>query len=109
MNSRRSGLLIVVALLGGFLLSFAGLGVLWAGTAWPYQMLMFFPFLLLAFAVKHFGGTVIPVLIGALPVASLLVQFRDKDDSHLLPVLVVVAWVLGVLLGHFLGGRRSRR
>ena len=72
-------------------------------------MLMFFPFLLLALAVKRFGGSVVYVLIGAIPVALMLVQFRDKDNSHLMPVLVVIAWMIGILLGHYFGGRLSRR
>jgi hypothetical protein len=92
-----------VALLGGFALSFVGLGVLWAGAPWPYQALMFFPFLLLALAIKRFGGRVVHVLIGAIPIALLLVQFRDKEGSHLMPILVVIAWMLGMLLGHRLG------
>lgn len=109
MNNGKHGFLIVAALLGGFILSFLGLGVLWAGAPWPYQMLMFFPFLLLALAVRRFGGSGLYVLIGAIPVASMLVQFRDKDNSHLMPVLVVIAWGLGTLLGHYFGGRLSRR
>lgn len=109
MNSGRKGILLVVALLGGFILSFVGLGVLWVGTPWPYQMLMFFPFLLLALGVKRFGGNGVHVLIGAVPVALLLVQFRDKDNSHLMPVLIVVAWGLGIFLGHYFGSRLSRR
>ena len=60
MDNWRHGLLTVVALLGGFALSFVGLGVLWVGVPWTYQMLMFFPFLLLALAVmllgRYFGG-----------------------------------------------------
>jgi hypothetical protein len=108
MNSGRNGILLVVGLLGGFILSFVGLGVLWAGAPWPYQMLMFFPFLLLALGVKRFGGNGVHVLIGAIPVAAMLVQFRDKDNSHLMPILVVIAWLLGILLGHYVGGRISR-
>lgn len=100
---------MVAALLGGFILSFVGLGVLWVGAAWPYQMLMFFPFMLLALAIKRFGGKVAFVFIGAFPLASMLVQFRDKDDSHLMPILIVLAWVAGILLGHYFGGRLSRR
>ena len=43
------------AIAGGFALSFLGFGLLWAGTPWAYQLLMFFPFLALAFAVTRVG------------------------------------------------------
>lgn len=101
--------MIVFALFGGFILSFLGIGALWVGLSWQYQMLMFFPFLMLAFGIKRFGGNVVHILIGALPVASILVQFRDKQNSHLMPILIVITWLLGMLLGHYLGGRLFRR
>ena len=100
--------MIVVALFGGFILSFLGLGALWVGASWPFQMLMFFPFLLLALAIKRFGGNAVPLILGALPIAATLVQFRDKENSHLMPILMVGAWALGILLGNYLGSRLSR-
>lgn len=97
----------ILAVPGGFILSFLGLGVLWAGTPWPYQFLMFFAFLLLALGIRRWGGTALPMLMGAAPIGALLVQFRDKDNSHLMPVLLVASWVAGTWLGHHLGGRRA--
>lgn len=109
MSNGKQGFLVIAALLGGFILSFVGSGMLWVGAPWPYQLLMLFPFMLLAFAIKRFGGTALPMLIGAIPIGTILVQGRDKDNSHLMPVLVVSAWVLGILLGHYLGGRFTRK
>lgn len=95
-----------LALAGGFALSFSGLGILWVGTRWPYQFLMFFPFLLLSFGAARFiGNGAFLVLVGAAPIGALLVQFRDNNDSHLMPILVVGSWALGTLIGGHLGGR----
>lgn len=109
MNGGKRGIWLVAALLGGFVLSFAGMGALWVGAAWPYQALMSVPFMLLALASRRLAGSAIPVLVGALPVAVMLVQFRDANNSHAMPVLVVAGWALGILLGHALGARLSRR
>ena len=101
------------ALAGGFALSFVGLGVLWIGTPWHYQALMFFPFLLLAFAVSRTGpagdNTFMLTIWGAAPIGALITMFRDKDDSHLGPVLIVCAWLAGTLSGHYLAARLRRR
>jgi hypothetical protein len=108
MNNRKQGIGFVAALLGGFLLSFVGMGVLWVGTPVPYQFLMFFPFLLLAVALRRFGWSALPMLLGLIPIGEIFVQFRDRDDSHLTSILLVAAWVSGILLGHYLGGRLAR-
>jgi hypothetical protein len=106
MNSIKQLPLIILALAGGLILSFIGLGVLWAGASWPYQFGMFIPFLVLAFILARRSLTAaFSVLAGAAPIAIILVQFRDNDDSHLMPILVVACWVVGTLLGHYLGRR----
>jgi hypothetical protein len=98
---------------GGFALSFIGMGLLWIGLPWVCQALMFFPFLLLAYALAKAGGvaTAMSVLYGALPLAMLLMMFRDRDDSHLMPMLIVAAWLAGILGGRALAamGRRGAR
>ncbi len=103
----------VVAAGGGFILSFIGLGVLWIGTPWHYQALMFFPFLLLSFSVTRIRNArdnmFLPVLYGAMPIGALLLLFRDKNNSHLMPILMVCTWVAGTLLGHYLAGKYSRK
>lgn len=110
MKDWKQPLVMGVALIGGFVLSFVGFGVLWAGTPWPYQFLMAFPFLLLSFGLARFNsrGPWL-ILAGATPVGSLLVQFRDKEDSHLLPILLVGSWVVGTLIGRYLGRRYSTK
>lgn len=108
MKDWKQPLVLGVALVGGFALSFVGFGILWAGTPWPYQFLMAFPFLLLSFGIacfKSHGPWLI--LAGAAPVGALLVQFRDKGDSHLMPILLVGSWVIGTLIGSYLGRRYS--
>ncbi|MGE5640739.1 MAG: lysophosphatidic acid receptor, partial [Clostridia bacterium] len=94
----------IVAVAGGFGLSFVAFGLLWIGTPWHFQALMFVPFLLLAFAVTRTGpgDKVFALCIaGALPLGLLLTLFRDKEGSHLMPILVVLAWLAGILAGHF--------
>jgi hypothetical protein len=96
-----------MGLVGGFALSFAGVGLLWTGLPWAYQALMFLPFLLLAFAVARAGGPAMAmaVLYGALPLAMVMMMFRDRDDSHLMPVLIVADWFAAILAARALAGR----
>lgn len=98
---------------GGFALSFLGLGLLWIGVPWAYQSLMFFAFFLLSFAVtraRAAGDDVsLFVIYGALPLGALISLFRDKNDSHLMPILIVCAWLAGALLGRSLAVRLSRK
>jgi|GEM_PF-3283379 len=100
-------LVILSALVGGFLLSFIGFGVLWSGAPWHFQLLMAFPFLLLSFIVFHWGKGAIDncilILLGAAPLGMLMTQFRDTNGSHLMPILVVFSWILGIISGYFLG------
>lgn len=104
----------LVALAGGFILSFVALGALWIGTPWHYQALMLFPFLALSFAMARAGGAngnglLLLVIVGALPIGALVSLFRDKDGSHLMPILMVGAWVAGAWLGRYLARMPSER
>jgi hypothetical protein len=49
------------------------------------------------------------VLIGAMPTGALISLFRDKDGSHLMPLLMVGAWVAGASLGRYLARMPSER
>ncbi len=109
MSKSAKGLWTLAGVGAGFVLSFMALGVLWIGTPWPYQFLMFAPFLLIAYVFRRFGSTVYPLCLGAAPLAMLFVQFRDARKSHLLPILLVASWALAIWLGHFLGGRWPAR
>lgn len=99
-------LVIVSALIGGFLLSFIGFGVLWSGISWHYQLIMFLPFLLLSFVLTRWGKRALDscffILCGAAPLGILITQFRDNNDSHLLPILMVSSWLIGIISGYFL-------
>ena len=99
------------AIAGGFALSFLGFGLLWAGTPWAYQLLMFFPFLALAFAVTRVGrfGSQACLLIvcGALPLGTVIPMFRDTNDSHATSILVVCGWAAGIAAGYYLGKKRK--
>lgn len=97
----------VGGLLAGVLLSFGAFGLLWVGTPWPYQFLMFAPLFLVALGAGRFGGSALPVLAGVAPMAMLFVRFRDRDGSHLVPVLLVSSWAVAILLGHYLGRRHK--
>lgn len=105
-NRWEKVLVIVMALAGGFLLSFIGFGVLLSGVPWHYQLIMFLPFLLLSFALTHRGKGALDscffILCGAAPLGILITQFRDHNDSHLLPILMVSSWLVGIISGYFL-------
>ena len=108
-RSRWKNLLIwISALGGGFLLSFLGFGLLWSGISWAVQMVL----ALLFFTALSYGlsrwrqGAIVPEILlvtGALPLGLLMMQFRDTSGSHLLPVLVVLSWLLGIAAGYFWG------
>ncbi len=94
-------------LCAGVGLSFFAFGLLWVGAAWPWQFLMAAPFALAGYLAQRFGGSALPVLAGLFPLGALVVQARDKNDSHAMSIALVAAWVLGTLLGAYLARRRS--
>jgi len=91
----------------GFVLSFIAFGVLWIGTPWPAQFLMCIPFFIAAYVITRLKGDGRFVLVGAAPIALLMVQFRDKDDSHAASILLVCAWVAAIWLGWYLAHRQN--
>lgn len=109
----KESLRTLLAAAGGFGLSFLGLGTLWVGAAWHYQALMFLPFCLLAFAITRSGNppdkAFMGVIYGAAPLGLLITQFRDSQDSHLMPILMASAWLAGILAGHHLAAKLPRR
>ena len=104
---------MLLAVSGGMTLSVVAFGVLWAGTPWHLQALMFCPFLLLAFAVTRSSPTVDNsyrlIMFGALPLGTIMMMFRDSNDSHLSSILTVCAWLAGTLAGHWLAAHLPRR
>ncbi len=98
--------IILFALVGGFLLSFIGFGLLWSGIHWHFQMLMFFPFLLLTWIASRWNQGMIDgcicILCGSAPLGTLIIQFQDTNDSHLMPILIVLCWLIGIVSGYFL-------
>lgn len=99
--------IIFCALVSGFLLSFLGFGLLWSGISWYIQLVMVLPFLLLSYAVYRWSkgalGICAFIALGAAPLGVLITRFSDTNDSHLMPVLVVLSWILGMLAGCYLG------
>jgi hypothetical protein len=89
---------------GWLYLSLVALLILWIGTPWPYQFLMTIPFIFVAFIIRRSGKTALSMLAGILPIALLFLLFQDADHSRLYPILLVIAWVLSIVLGHYLGG-----
>jgi ABC-type proline/glycine betaine transport system permease subunit len=106
-NFWHSIFIIFCALISGFLLSFIGFGLLWSGISWHIQLIMALPFLLLSRVVYRWSkgalGICAFIVVGAAPLGVLISRFRDTNDSHLMPVLVVLSWILGVLAGCYLG------
>ncbi len=105
--SWKAILIILVALIGGFLLSFLGFGLLWSGIPWHVQLIMILPFLLLSHAVFRWSkgsiGSCAFILIGTAPLGILISQFRDTNGSHLMPILVVFSWIIGIFAGYYWG------
>lgn len=99
--------IILSALVSGFLLSFLGFGLLWSGISWYTQLVMILPFLLLSYAVYRWSkgtlGICAFILLGAAPLGILITRFCDTNDSHLMPMLVVLSWILGISAGCYLG------
>lgn len=100
--------IILLALIGGFFLSFLSFGLLWSGIPWHFQLLMIFPFLLLAWVVSRWNQGAIDgcvyIVLSAAPLGILITQFRDNNDSHLMPILIVVGWLMGITAGYFVAG-----
>lgn len=68
---------------------------------------MTIPFIFVAFIIRRSGKTALSMLAGILPIALLFLLFQDADHSRLYPILLVIAWVLSIVLGHYLGGAFS--
>ncbi|MBX3616288.1 lysophosphatidic acid receptor [Nitrosomonas sp.] len=111
LDQRTTGknlLIWISALGGGFLLSFLGFGLLWSGISWAVQMVLALLFFTaLSYGLSYWSsGAVLPAMllvIGAMPLGLLMMQFRDTSGSHLLPILVVLSWLFGMLAGYFWG------
>ena len=103
----KAMLINLAALIGGFLLSFLGFGLLWSGIPWHVQLIMILPFLLLSYAVFRWSkgsiGSCAFIFVGAAPLGILISQFRDTNGSHLMPILVVFSWIIGILAGYYWG------
>lgn len=95
------------ALIGGFLLSFLGFGILLSGISWIVQLLMFLPFMLFSYVIFRWsnGSLVIcaVIMLSIVPLGTLMTQLRDTNGSHLMPTLMVASWVIGILAGCFWG------
>ena len=94
----------------GFGLTFLGMGVMWIGVAFPFQLLYSLVFLFAGFVSRRFAKddleAFLPIAIGALPLAALFVQFRDPSGSHLWPIVIVASWAVDLGLGVFLGRKK---
>lgn len=106
-NNWREMLIILLALAGGFLLSFLGFGLLWSGISWHMQLIMTLPFFLLSYGLYRWSNNAtlscVFILVGAAPLGLLITRFRDTNDSHLLPILIVSSWVIGIFAGFYFG------
>ncbi len=114
-TNRRSGwkttFMAFCALIGGFLLSFLALVALWSGIPWIVQIAIFLPFLLFSYTVFEWTNEswiiCALILVGAMPLGILMMQFRDTNGSHLLPTLMVMSWIIGISAGCYLGKLRG--
>ena len=93
----------ILAALTAFALSFLGLGFLWIGKLGG-EAIVAALYLWLAYSVSHLRGkriALMTVAAPAVPIAALLVQFRDSNDSHLVSIAIVLGWLAGITLGAF--------
>ncbi|MGZ3649862.1 MAG: hypothetical protein ACXVB9_01780 [Bdellovibrionota bacterium] len=107
----KNSLLLAAGILGGFALSFLGIGVMWIGLPPLAQFGMAALFCGAAFLLSRFAKqgsfALTTLLIGATPLGAILVQFRDKNDSHLLSILLVCGWMAGAAAGAWLGSPKA--
>lgn len=102
---------VVLAVVLAFVLSVLGFGLLALAMSWTVQLAMLVPFALAAYGLGRRTRAARQVawsmLGGAAPLGLLFVQFRNAEGSHLMPVLVVLAWAAGTVLGAWLAARRE--
>lgn len=108
----KTNALVLLSVIGGFALSFLGLGLLWIGIPFPVQFAHAALFFLLTYTIsktiKNPNSVSVAVIAGATPIASLFVRFRNNEDSHLFPILIVLSWLLGTLLGAVLSKKTNK-
>ncbi|MBY0515387.1 MAG: hypothetical protein K2P81_00660 [Bacteriovoracaceae bacterium] len=91
----------------GALLSFLNLGILWTGVNQWIQSTVALAFFLVSYYVtKNKKSQSFYMLLGSAPLYLLLVQFRDKNGSHLLGITIIASSTLALLLGKWLGHRK---
>lgn len=91
----------VLGVLAASAIAFLGFGMVWIGQP-ALQACVAVLFLLLAYTVSHVRGRNMALMVTALPaapVAWLIAQFRDVNDSHAISIATVLAWALGIFLG----------
>lgn len=101
----------LLGLVAAFAFSFLGFGLLWIGLPFPVQCGLSIPFaalaVVLARQLQNGTSAAAAIFVGAGPIGSMITLFRDKNDSHLLPILVVVSWAMGAALGIWWGRGRA--
>jgi len=99
---------LVAGIVGSLALSwFLGIGFLWIGKP-EGEVLVSVLFMFLAYSVSHWRGSrmaLLATLAPAAPLALLLVQFRDPNDSHLMSIAIVMGWLAGAVIGAFAADR----
>ncbi len=99
----KAEMIEIPAAIAAFTLSFLGLGSLWIGKLGG-EVTVAALYLWLAYSVGHLRGkhiALLTVALPALPIAALIVQFRDSHDSHLASIAIVLCWLAGITLGAF--------
>lgn len=96
-----------------FVLSILAFGLLALAMSWPVQLAMGVPFALVAYVLarraRDARRVAVSMLAGAAPLGLLFAQFRNAEGSHLMPVLVVLSWAGGIVVGAVLAARRQGR
>jgi hypothetical protein len=103
--------LMTLFLAGGvsFAMTFLSLGLFWIGLPAASVLLAagYAAAALVAARASALWLALIVVLGSASPLCSILVRFRDAQDSHLLPVSLVVLWFGAAIWGAWIGADRT--
>ncbi|MBL8514007.1 MAG: hypothetical protein JNJ55_08435 [Betaproteobacteria bacterium] len=108
-QTSKQTLALGLALVASFLLIFTGFGFFWVGLPGAC-LLLAGAYAVVAFAaarVSTMMAALVATGLGLLPLAGIIVRFRDSSGSHLLPLAILSVWCGAALWGAWLGAERA--
>lgn len=108
-STSKQTIALALALLASFALAFTGFGFFWVGIPGAC-LLLAGAYAITAFAAARWAAlpaVLVAVGLGLLPLAGIMVQFRDASGSHLLPAAILSVWCGAALWGAWTGADRT--